>query len=216
MSLQDPLIRFSNALEPALREASLRQNISPDAATMINSILAKLPNSPVIKRPQNHTNHTACRVLGAVFQEFNNLTLTDCPALSDLGRTLMALEPTCAWQQNPNYNANNQSKAFVEGQAYQAYYGPEGLSDAHDLAVFSMLMTDGVTYKEHSHPAEELYFILSGSAVWKTGCTDSQILGAGSLVHHPSGMTHATKTTSEPMLCLAFWIGNLEQRAKVI
>ena len=211
------LSRFLEATVEALREAVVEGN-APDGASarMVEDILTKLPPSPAIARPQPHTLLAACRCMDEAFIACPGDDTAARPALAKLGNALHGLEQHCCWQQNPNYNAQNQSPEFVNGQAYQAYLGPEGLADSNGVAVFSMLLAPGVSYKEHAHPAEELYFILSGTAQWKRGDEKWQDLGAGSLIHHPSNTIHATKTTSKPLLCLAFWTGNLKQRAKVI
>ena len=210
METQSALSAFLKATEAGLGDA--RIDVKDFATqTMIEAILAKLPHQPEIKRPQDYAESAVC--------QHNNEALKMCTSYPDLASALRTLEPHCCWQQNPNYNADNQSPEFVNGQAYQAYLGPEGLADADGLAIFAMLMAPGVHYKEHAHPAEELYFVLSGHAEWLSGGDnggDWLEKGPGSLIHHPGGIIHATRTTTTPLLCLAFWLGNVEQRAKTV
>jgi len=83
-----------------------------------------------------------------------------------------------------------------------------------DLGVF--LITPGTLYRDHHHPAPELYVPLTGPSKWRFGTRQSWAeKGAGTVVWNPPNRVHATLVGSVPFLCLYAWTEQVHAPAKV-
>ena len=79
-----------------------------------------------------------------------------------------------------------------------------------------LLLGPGLTYPPHAHPANEVYYIVGGSAEWRRGDGPWTSRATGSLVQHPSGLVHATRTGDDPLLALYLWWGDIETHARLM
>ena len=66
----------------------------------------------------------------------------------------------------------------------------------------------GLHYDWHQHRAEELYSVLSGSAVFMAGNRPHRRLRAGGFQHHASNEPHALVTVRSPLLAFVIWRGD--------
>ena len=55
--------------------------------------------------------------------------------------------------------------------------------------------------------------MLGGAAEWQRGDGSWAFRPPGSLIHHPPGLPHATRTADEPLLTLYLWHGHLDTPA---
>ena len=84
------------------------------------------------------------------------------------------------------------------------------------LAVGFLLLGPDVAYPLHSHEAEEIYLVLSGTAAWRRGGEPWRDEAPGALIHHPSRAPHAMRTEREPLLALYAWRGgDLAQKSTI-
>jgi|TARA_B110000259_G_C13827383_1_gene327201 quercetin dioxygenase-like cupin family protein len=60
-------------------------------------------------------------------------------------------------------------------------------------------------YPYHNHPAEEIYMVVSGSAVFKRMGLPDETLAEGDTSFHEGNQPHAMETLAEPVLCLVAW-----------
>lgn len=104
---------------------------------------------------------------------------------------------------DPDYIAHSAPKLHVE------LLGPDGLvaSDSVRLGVYGIL--PGAEYGIRTHPAEEIFVMLAGSALWKRGDRPYQALGPGERSYHPPMMPHATKTEALAFMSLYIWYGDI-------
>ena len=65
-------------------------------------------------------------------------------------------------------------------------------------------------YRDHAHPAPELYWILSGPSEWKRGEDGFMIRQAGETIGHEAGVVQATRTLEQPLLALWAWTGDAD------
>lgn len=136
----------------------------------------------------------------------------------DLAEPLKTLLPVLRWTQNPNYRRTPPSSDFLSRYGYAQFAGPGGVSSllASDQLAFGVLMLGpGTVYPAHAHPAEELYLPLA-PARWQRGDEGWRDRRACDLVHHPSGMVHATEAGKVPLLALYLWLGDLGTAAKIL
>lgn len=215
-TIKDRLADFLIAVGDALNHA-----IKPDAETRaaVNAIMGKLPAS-ISASISVGTMPTPGRLSASGTFDTALAASEAGPAhTARVARTLRVLEPHCRWLQNPNYNARNQGPGFMAGQCYVLPVGPaanRGLVPSDELLVSVMLMAPGVYYREHAHPAPELYVILTGESFWRRGGEPWRRHGTGALIHHAPHQIHATQADTGPLLCLAIWYNDIAAHARVV
>ncbi len=114
--------------------------------------------------------------------------------------------PALVWQQNPTYR----DASFLARYAYcQLVRG------AHMTAGLLALAPD-THYPAHSHPAEEVYHLLSGTSEWQRGDEPWTRRLPGARIEHPSNVPHAMRALSEPLLALYLWRGAIADPARFV
>jgi mannose-6-phosphate isomerase-like protein (cupin superfamily) len=89
-------------------------------------------------------------------------------SVPDLAAAIAALEDDLHWKQNPNYSDEAMGQpGYMNNYAYAEIIGPEGIWPGDDFLLTLLLLGPGLHYLRHSHPAPELYWILSGESQWQ-------------------------------------------------
>ncbi len=132
-----------------------------------------------------------------------------------LAAALRPLGPALAWIQNPNYTVENIGAAFVANYCYADVASPRGLIATDTIALGVLLIGPGMIYPPHAHPALEIYCVVGGEAEWQRGDGPWVRKPAGTVIHHPPGIVHATRTGSDPLLALYLWRGHLDTAAEL-
>lgn len=108
---------------------------------------------------------------------------------------------------NQTYSSKDFGEEFLKQYGWIKFLGPEAYWHSDVLSSGLVLFGGDVTYPEHWHVAEELYFPISGTADWYHGEKGWQTLSPGTLIHHASNIKHSMRTTGEPLLALYIWRG---------
>jgi hypothetical protein len=87
--------------------------------------------------------------------------------------------------------------------------GPDGLQSVDNLRVGLFLQSPQTFYPSHSHAAEELYLVLSGTPLWQKDTSPFTRIASGSAVHHLPYQRHAMKTDGDPLFAFWLWTGDL-------
>ena len=87
----------------------------------------------------------------------------------------------------------------ISGGAVAAPY----LSD--EVFVGLVLQGPGCDYPSHVHKSEEIFWVTAGTSDWQMG-DQWRVEGPGGVIHHESGVRHATVTRDEPLLMLFAWV----------
>jgi dimethylpropiothetin dethiomethylase len=115
--------------------------------------------------------------------------------------------------QDLNWSGGSEFKmpsSFQGRFAYCEIAGPNGMIRAEGFRFGAYLQFPDTWYPIHSHAAEELYFILSGTAEWTRDGINGQPEPPGTLIRHTSHEGHATRTLTEPLLALWAWHGDID------
>jgi hypothetical protein len=91
-----------------------------------------------------------------------------------------------------------------------------GLFATRTYGLFLLLLGPHTLYPLHAHPMIELYYPLAGTADWKRGNEGWAPKAPGTFIHHPSGVAHATRPGTEPMLAFGVVFGDLGTPAVLI
>lgn len=78
------------------------------------------------------------------------------------------------------------------------------------LRLFVVYMPGNLHYPWHTHPAEEMYLVISGKAQFKRAGDNDVWLEEGQTMYHPSHLAHAIQTGDTPMLSLVAWRNHLD------
>ncbi len=87
--------------------------------------------------------------------------------------------------------------------------GPDGMIFDKRCRFGLLLQDSGTYYPKHQHAAEELYFILSGTAKWTVDNGDPELKGADTFIHHKPNQPHAILTQTKPLLTMWGWAGDI-------
>jgi quercetin dioxygenase-like cupin family protein len=122
---------------------------------------------------------------------------------------------TFAWTQNPNYIARPPSPSFLDNYGYVEWVGPGRTIHSTAIRVGILMLGPATEYPEHHHPAEEVYHIISGHALWSKAAEPWHQKPPGTAIHHLPHVPHATKTLAEPLLALYCWFGAIDAAARL-
>jgi len=139
---------------------------------------------------------------------------------STLARALNALLPSIHITRSKSYLANPPSSDFGENYGYGVICGPENgvpalIHDA-DIAFGLMFLGPDTHYPLHHHPADELYYTVTGPSFWRVSDADWDMRGIGETIHHAPWVPHATLSADRPLVLLYIWEGDLETDAAFI
>lgn len=99
--------------------------------------------------------------------------------------------------------------AFRGRYAFVTLIG-EGTPMPDDTCYFGLyLQAPDSHYPSHWHAAEEIYIVLSGTALWQQGEAPFGARRPGSQILHRSYEPHAMDTRAEPLLAMWTWTGDL-------
>jgi hypothetical protein len=124
---------------------------------------------------------------------------------ADLIAAVCRAAPFLAWRQT--YTEEDIGRAFLDNYAWCAIVSTEGPLVSERIACGFLLLGPHVHYPRHSHPAEEIYLTLSGTAAWQRGAGAWAERAPGALIHHAADEPHAMRTTASPLLALYLWRG---------
>jgi hypothetical protein len=145
-------------------------------------------------------------------------------ALALLGRDQPALAhaiaeaaPALDWRPYDRYPPAAIGAAFAAGHAYARIIGDGAAVPARDFDLGLFLIAPHVLYRDHCHPAPELYAPLTGPHGWRFAPGAPLVVkGAHEPVWNPPDRPHAIKSGPVPFLCLYGWTRDVHLPARVI
>jgi hypothetical protein len=134
----------------------------------------------------------------------------------DLAAALAAVDGHLQWLQSAAYNDSLLGEGFLQNYGWCEIIGPKGFFAGDDFLLGLLLLGPHRHYRDHYHPAPELYWPLTGGAAWKRG--------SGALIEKPAGVTifhqpnevHATKTAAAPLLAVWSWTSHTTTPARLV
>ena len=120
-------------------------------------------------------------------------------------RTLGGIADKLAWFER----SRARPSGYVDTRCSVGIVGPQGMITDQRFKFGIYLQPPEMFYPAHRHEAEELYFLLSGTALWQKDDAGFEPVASGALIHHASYQAHAMRTQDEPLLALWSWTGNL-------
>lgn len=137
-----------------------------------------------------------------------------CATTAPLLGTLRGHAKALHWRQT--YSAGEVGAAFLSKYGYVEVLGPEGHFRHEGTRAYIGYWGAGLTYDWHVHEAEEIYYVLAGSAEFRSRRQGAEVLRPGQWREHLSMEPHAIRTAAEPLIVFALWRGpGLAGRARM-
>jgi hypothetical protein len=134
-----------------------------------------------------------------------------------LAAAIAAAAPHLAWVSYDAYPRAAIGDSFAEGHAFAAIAGGSAAFAAEDFELGLFLIAPDVLYRDHCHPAAELYAPLTGPHGWRFAPGRPLIVKpAGEPVWNPPLQPHLTKVGPVPFLCLFAWTSHVNEPAQVL
>ncbi len=112
----------------------------------------------------------------------------------------------CNWKQT--YTEEEVGFGFLQDYGYIELFGPDGHFLTNELRGYIAYWGRGLYYPWHHHKAEEIYCVLSGSAVFEVDTAPARTVHPGDCQYHASDQPHAMTLKSAPILALVLWRGD--------
>lgn len=147
--------------------------------------------------------------------------LAQCTAetmLLDAGvaAAIASLEGHLQWRQSASYSDAVLGEGFIDNYGWCEIVGPHGFFNGDDFLLGLLTLGPGRHYKDHYHPAPELYWPLTGGTQWRQGDGGFEAKDAGSIIWHRPNVVHATKTGDAPLLALWSWTRDTGTPARLV
>jgi len=140
-------------------------------------------------------------------------TMIASPSVS---AALAEVAPHLHWKQNVNYSDENLGKGFMASYAHCEFIGPDGFYPGSDFLMGLLLLGPNCVYKDHLHPAPELYWTLTGPSLWRRAPGLFEMRAAGTVIWHPPNVIHATRTMDAPLLAMWIWTEDTDYPARLV
>ena len=125
--------------------------------------------------------------------------------------------PALRWVTYDAYPRELIGTRFPVAHAFATLIGGEGIFPADDFELGLFLIAPKTLYRDHRHPAPELYVPLTGPHEWRFGVRESWMeMGAHTPIWNDSMQIHATLVRDVPFLALFAWTRDVTADASVV
>lgn len=134
-----------------------------------------------------------------------------------LAQAIEKASPHLPWRSFDGYRAEEIGAEFLAGNAYASIIGEDAVIEARDWELGLFLMEPHLLYRDHRHPATELYAPLTGPHGWRFGGRGPlALLEAHRPVWNASDVVHLIKVGPAPFLALYAWPGDVNAGVEVV
>lgn len=118
---------------------------------------------------------------------------------------ILAVAPFVEWRLT--YTEDEVGADFLQRFGWFELAGPEGHFLTQSARITVGFWGANLFYPRHQHEPEELYTIVSGTALFHADGEADCLLGPGATRLHRVNQPHAMTTTDQPVLTLVYWRG---------
>lgn len=178
----------------------------------VEEVLGRLAQQP---RDEYHFREPQPRRIPAV-RHFAQATAEVMAGEPNLAAALAAIEEHLQWRRSEAYSDAVLGQGFMDDYGWCQLIGPHGFFTSDDFLLGLLLLGPGRHYRDHYHPAPELYWPLTGPCDWKRGAGGFVTRQAFEVIWHRPFIVHATKTLDRPLLAAWCWTSDTETPAKLV
>lgn len=225
LDAQDPqvLLDHCGLPSPVLRNLGAAKSIAILLAE-ISRYLARLSGPGLTEVTQGYAQVVSAKitpqatrpnpVVGQYLSAALVAAVNDEPALVGAIRSCAAY---LQWATYDGYDPGEIGADFMQGHAYTSIIGQDAPIAAPDFDLGLFLIAPHVLYRDHCHPAPELYAPLTGPHGWRFGPNAPLILKpAHDPIWNEPYAPHLTKVGAVPFLCIFAWTRDTASVARVI
>lgn len=134
-----------------------------------------------------------------------------------LALVIAAAAPHLPWMTYDSYPPDLIGEGFARSHAYASLVGEDAPFHAADFDFGLFLIAPHVLYRDHRHPAPELYAPLTGPHGWRFAPGAPLVVkDAHDPVWNDANQPHLTKVGPNPFLCFFGWTRDVQEPAEVI
>ena len=135
---------------------------------------------------------------------------------ADLAAAIAAVEEGLQWRQSAAYSDSLLGEGFTANYGWAEIVGPHGFFPGGDFLLGLLMLGPGRHYRDHYHPAPELYWPLTSASLWSRDSGPFVEWPQGGTIWHPPMTVHATRTGEMPLLALWSWTRDTATPAKLL
>jgi mannose-6-phosphate isomerase-like protein (cupin superfamily) len=132
----------------------------------------------------------------------------DTDQFSALRDAFVAAGPLAEWREP--YRGVDIGQDFTDRFGCYCLIGTGGAFHSDKMRAWMVYMPTALYYTWHHHIAEEMYFVVAGSAIFNRRGDAPERLHSGHTSAHSSNQPHAMETTDGAVLCYVIWRNGFE------
>jgi len=133
----------------------------------------------------------------------------------DLAAAIAAIDDDLQWRQSASYSDAVLGEGFTANYGWAEIIGPNGFFAGDDFLLGLLMLGPNRHYRDHYHPAPELYWPLTSESRWSREGQPFTEKPQGATIWHPPMMLHATITEETPLLAVWAWTRDTATPAKL-
>jgi len=133
----------------------------------------------------------------------------------DLAAAIAAIEEHLQWRQSASYTDAVLGEGFSANYGWAEIIGPNGFFAGDDFLLGLLMLGPHRHYRDHYHPAPELYWPLTSESRWSRDSQPFVEQPQGAIIWHPPMALHATITVETPLLAVWAWTRDTATPAKL-
>lgn len=134
----------------------------------------------------------------------------------DLAAAIAAVEDELNWLQTAAYTDEVLGEGFTANYGWAQIIGPQGFFPGDDFLLGLLMLGPQRHYRNHHHPAPELYWPLTAQSLWSRDGGPFAEKPQGATIWHAPMTVHATRTEETPLLALWCWTRDVSTPATLI
>ncbi|WP_421695886.1 dimethylsulfonioproprionate lyase family protein [Aestuariivirga sp.] len=190
---------------------AIARALQPRHGTGVAEVLARLADQDVSDGAFRAPEPAGLPVLAHLPQSIGETLLLD----ADVAAAIAAVEEELCWRQSSSYSDALLGEGFTRNYGWAEIIGPHGFFAGDDFLLGLLMLGPNRHYRDHFHPAPELYWPLTSGSQWSIDGGDFAEVPQGATIWHPPMALHATKTSETPLLAVWCWTRDTGTPAKL-
>ncbi len=181
----------------------------------VNEILAQISSAAIKKKFLKNYSTLTSTHKNILETSINNIRGQSLKAIREC---LLSAMGELIWRQDQNeyYSLDSElGEGYRTSNLHTLLIGPSNAKYHHpDFMLGFFLLAPFTFYRDHSHPAPELYVNLSPRTGWRFHGGEWEDFKAGSLIWNETNKVHATRVYDTPFISIFSWVNNINSPCK--